>query len=487
MFFTVGWISFYIFVIISTILALVLRKKLTQKDGLLKGSLPKGILKFVTPLLLSGLFNQFYNLVDSIVVGQLIGHYALGAVSMSGTVTWFVMSFFFGIGIGMSVVISQCYGAKDTLKLKAAVNTTVICFAVVGSLLGLVGMVLSPLILTYLLNAPPEILPYANDYLSIMFGGFGIFATYMAVSSILQATGDSTTPFIMLAISTVVNIFLTVVLVAHFGLGIRAVALATLFSQAIAMLGCIIKLLTHHNEAIRLQLNSLRFDRAVAKQSLKLGLPMGIQQAITSFGFLLQTVFIGGFGATALAANGALARIDSLLLIPTFAFMQTASTLAGQNFGAGQLDRLKRGVSFIAVFTVTLTLLLVIPTFIFRTNILQLFINEGGFAAVVIGSEALTITLIGYPFTALTFLFAGAIRGAGKTTIPLIISFVGLYLIRVPLIIIFTNHDLNLMYLGLSGIWLSQPIHWVVTATLGFLYFKFGNWQKPKLKPLTAD
>jgi putative MATE family efflux protein len=473
LFLTPGWITFYLIIILCIVVAVKMRARIVSPHGLLEGSIVKGIIRYTLPLLIGSLFQQFYNLVDSIVVGRLIGASALAAVSLSGTLMWFIISFFNGIAMGVGVIIAQYYGAHDELRLQQAVNTTLIMFALAGLALGVIGLVLTKPILL-LMKTPPEVLSYAVAYTRVIFGGFAVMATYLGISIILQSSGDSTTPFIFLAVSTIVNIVLDILFIAHFKMGVGAVAVATIISQFVAMTGCLIRLLNHENAAIRLHFTTLKFNKEIAAKAFRLGIPSGLQQTMQSLGFLMQTGMISLFGAAALAANGAISRIDGLLLLPAFNFSGTASTFTGQNIGAGQIDRVRHGIFYTMLISMGLTIILIIPTIIFRYPILQIFLDAHETETIHYGSEFLKLALWGYPFTTLSFVLMGTVRGAGQTKIPLYISLIGLWGIRLPVAYFLSQHT----SLGLNGIWLASPIHWFVTALLGLLYFIFGNWQK---------
>jgi putative MATE family efflux protein len=474
-FFTIGWFFFFFMVIATAFLVFLSRKKLQQGGNLLQGSISKGIFSYAMPLLIGSLFEQSYNLVDSIVVGKILGVGALAAVNVSGSLIWFTASFFIGILMGVGTLIAQFYGAKQFDNLQKVINTSFIFFGVCSLAISLLAVIFAKPLLQ-LFDTPIEVIDLATSYYAITMAGMILFAISWVANTVMQSTGDSTTPFLFLALATILNIVLDILFVAVLGYGIEGAAWATLISRFVSMTGCLIVLSRHSNPYLKLSLTKMAFHFDMALRSLKLGIPTAIQQTTQSLGFLMQIRLINSFGASALAAYGVVSRIDGLLLLPAYNFSAAIATFIGQNLGAGDQKRAKEGVWRAMVMSLGFTLVLCLPSFFLRSNLITIFINEDELETIHFGAEYFRVAMWGYPFTALTFLLSGAIRGAGKPMVSLVISLASLWAVRLPVAYLLAKTSL-----GLNGVWLSSAIHWSVATLMAVLYFYFGKWQNTKL------
>lgn len=273
------------------------------------------ILRFALPMLIGNLFQQFYNMVDSWVVGNFVGKEALAAVGASFPVIFLMIALMTGLTMGTNILIAQAYGAKQMDKVRSLIDTTYIALFWMGIFLSAAGVLWTEHLLK-ILQVPPEVLPLAASYLRIIFGGSLLMLGYNGVSSILRGLGDSKTPLYMLIIATILNICLDLLFVIRFHWGTRGVAWATVISQGVSVIGSILYLNRTH-PVLRTNFARLSFNPTLFRLSLKIGLPTGGQQVLVSLGMMFMTAIVNGFGATIMAGFTAASRIDSLAALPS--------------------------------------------------------------------------------------------------------------------------------------------------------------------------
>lgn len=307
---------------------------------LLEGSIWKGIVAFAIPLFLGNLFQQLYNTVDSLIVGNFLGSDALAAVSSSGSLIFLLVGFFNGIAVGAGVVISRYFGARDYENLKKAVHTDVAFGLVSGLLLTVIGMFLAPQILV-LMGTPESVLPNSILYFRIYFAGSLAFVMYNIVMGILQAVGDSRHPLYYLIFSSIVNIVLDLLFVGVLRMGVGSAALATAISQAASALLCFIRLV-RTNDIYQVKIREIRFHPAQLRQIISFGLPSGLQNSIISIANIVVQSNINKFGVMAVAGCGVYSKIEGFAFLPITCFAMALTTFIGQNLGARQYDRAKK-------------------------------------------------------------------------------------------------------------------------------------------------
>lgn len=466
MFFTPVWVIFFISVVAVSVILFLFRSKVKDSSNLLEGSITKSLVSYNLPVSLGILFQQFYNLVDSIVVGKVIGINALAGVNVAGSFLWAIMAIFWGLAMGAGVIVARYFGNGDEEKLKKVIGTSYVLFVLMGLVLTFIGYNLAEPIYR-LMNVPSEVLVLATDYTKVFFAGFLTFSLYYSFAGVLSSTGDSSTPFFFMVLSTILNIILDILFVAYFNIGVKGAAYATVISQATCMIGCFLYLYFHKNEAIRFRFSYLTIDKSIIKEIFKNGIPSSMQQISQSVGFLMQTSLMASFGPTALAAYGAISRVDNLLLLPGYSFSQTMSTFTSQNLGAKKIDRCRAGVIKGLLLTTISSLALAIPAYFFREDLIKVFVNANEIETIAHGVSYFEVALWGYPFTCLAFAFAGVFRGVDKAILSFSISLIALWVVRLPL-----SYFLALKTpLGLNGIWLSSPIHWCVATVVSMIFF----------------
>ncbi len=440
---------------------------------LTKGSETSSIILFALPMLLGNVFQQFYNMVDSWVVGRFVGTGALAAVGTSFPVIFLMLALIMGVTMGTTVLVSQYYGAKDFDKVRKAVNTGYAFIFWAGIALTVAGVALAAPIMR-LLGVPEEIMPEATAYLRIIFAGSLTTFGYNAVSAILRGLGDSKTPLYLLIAATLVNVVLDLVFVAVFHWGVAGAAWATVISQAISFLGSL-AILDKRNPFVRVAPREVRVDRDIFRLTLRIGLPTGVQQTLVAAGMMVLTRVVNGFGAATMAGFAAASRLDSFAAMPAMNLSQALSTFVGQNLGAGKPERVRRGhLSAMAVgtgfsiFTSVLVMALGAP-------LVSIFSDDPGVIAV--GARYLFIVGAFYVLFSTMFINNGVLRGAGDAMIPMINTILALWVVRVPLAILFSGP----LGMGSDGIWWSIPAGWLVGAVFSTLYYRTGKWKDKAL------
>jgi putative MATE family efflux protein len=434
---------------------------------LTEGNEGKLIMQFAAPMLLGNVFQQLFSVVDAIVVGKFIGKEALAAVGASFPVIFIMVSMIIGIVMGTTVVISQYFGAKDFVKVKRAIDTMYIYCTVAGIISTIIGIIISAPLL-HLLGLPEDLMPQATQYLRIYLSGILIFFGFNGTSAVLRGLGDSKTPLYFLIIATVANIVLVLLFVGVFEWGVAGAAYATLAANGLAFALAIYWLNKTH-KLIRIAIKGLHFDREVFRKSLNIGLPTGIQQTLVAIGGLALMGIVNKFGTNVIAGYSVASRLDSLAMIPAMSFSQALSTFVGQNIGANKTDRIRKGlistVKMSGIVTIVTTLLIVFAGHF----IMSLFTNDA--EVIRLGDQYLTIVSSFYILFTLMFIYTGVMRGAGDTLIPMFISLLSLWFIRIPMAWFLSGK------IGASGIWWAIPAGWVIGLTLSFAYYKSGRWK----------
>jgi len=435
---------------------------------LTNGKEGKLILQFAAPMLLGNIFQQLFSVVDSIIVGNYVGKVALAAVGASFPVIFVMISLIIGIVMGTTIVISQYFGAGDYVRVRRAIDTMYIYSFVAGGIVSIAGLIFAEPILR-LLVLPEEIMPQATQYLRIFFSGTIIFFGYNGTSAVLRGLGDSKTPLYFLIIATVANIILDLLFVAGFNWGVAGAAYATLLSNAIAFALAIIWLNKTH-KLIRIAIKGLHFDREVFRQSLRIGLPTGIQQTLVALGALVLMGIVNTFGTNVIAGYSVASRLDFLAMVPAMSFSQALSTFVGQNIGANKPGRIRTGliatVKMSGIVTIATTIIIIFSGHI----LMDMFTNDQ--EVIRIGDQYLTIVSSFYLMFTLMFIYNGVMRGAGDTLLPMFFTLFSLWIIRVPLAYFLSAR------LGAQGIWWSIPSSWLIGLALSYVYYKTGRWKK---------
>jgi len=442
---------------------------------------------------LGNLFQQLYTFVDQIIVGRYLGKEALAAVGASFPVIFTLIALIIGIATGGTIVISQFFGAKNYNKVKRAIDTIFIAMGFFAVIMTVVGLTFSEEIFR-LIKLPEELMPMANSYLSIYVSGLVIFFGYNGVAAILRGLGDSITPLYFLILATVINIGLDLLFIVKLGWGIEGAAFATLIAQGTAFMVAVVYLNRTH-ELIRFNIKDFTFDWGIFKQSLRIGLPTGLQHTFVALGMMALMGIVNGFGTDVVAGYTAAGRLDSLAVIPSMVFSIALSTFVGQNIGAGKLDRVKKGLTRTMLMSSVTAIVISILIILFKYPLMGLFTRDQ--AVIGIGGEYLTIVTSFYLLFTAMFTYNGVMRGAGDTLIPMFITLFSLWVVRIPAALFLSREIIEIFGLsikgagmGQAGIWWSIPSGWGIGLVLSYIYYKTGRWKtrtvvKVKVDPAT--
>ncbi len=442
-----------------------------------KGSTVKLILLFTVPMFIGSVFQQLYNVADSVIVGNFLGKEALAAVGASFPVMFLLIALAMGATMGITVLIAQYYGAKNHEKVKLCIETAYIFLMMMSLFLTVLGLSLDDYILK-MLRTPAEIFSDARLYINILFGGLFLLFGYNSISAILRGLGDSRTPLYLLIFSTFVNIGLDLLFILVFKWGVWGAALATVIAQGISFICGIIYLQTI-NPLFRVNYLKLRFDKDIFINSVKIGLPTGVQQMFVAAGMMALTRIVNLFGTNAIAAFTAAGRIDSFAMMPAMNISMAMSTFVGQNIGAKKHERVNGAIKVGGLLSLLISAVISFGVIFFRGSLLKLFTND--LAVIAIGQEYLLIVGGFYLAFMLMFIFNGVLRGAGDTLVPMFITLLSLWLIRIPVSSVLSR------FMGTRGIWWGIPIAWVLGAVLSGLYFSTGSWKKKVLIKQTPE
>ena len=428
------------------------------------------ILKFAIPMLLGNVFQQMYNIVDSVVVGKYVGKGALAAVGTSGPIIFLLVSFIIGVTMGFTVVVSQFFGARQLDNVKKAINTLYIFTFFTSIVVSAGGMMLSRLIFK-VIDLDPAIVPDAMLFLNIFLAGLIFLFGYNGTSAILRGLGDSKTPLYFLIGSVGLNIILDLIFVPVFHWGVAGVAWATVISEACAFIVQIIYLNRYH-KVVKFSFRDLTFDREIFMKSIKIGLPTGFQQTFVAAGMVALYWIVNQFGVDANAAYSVAGRIDNFAAMPAMSFAVALSTFVGQNMGANRPDRVKTGLRATLMMTSLISLFISIITVLFGKFLMRMFTNDQ--VVIDLGGDYLRIIGMFYILFSVMFVINGLLRGAGDTLIPMFISLFSLWIIRIPVAYILANNP----GIGVYGIWWSIPIGWLSGVVLFYGYYRMGYWKK---------
>lgn len=449
-----------------------------MKD-LTSGNETKLILRFATPMLLGNLFQQLYNIVDSVVVGKFIGTEALAAVGSSFPIVFSLISLIIGVASGGTIIIAQYFGARNFERVKASIGTLYIFLFWASISVTIIGIIFSGTIFR-LIQLPEEIIPQAKTYLNIYFLGMIGFFGFNATSAILRGLGDSKTPLYFLILSTFFNIVFDLLFVIVFKWGIAGAAVATVISQGGAFITAVFYLNRTH-EVIQISWREFKFDKDIFRKTLKIGLPTGLQHTFVSLGMTVVQVIVNRFGTNVIAAYAAATRLDSLAILPAMNFGMALSTFVGQNIGAGKTDRIKSGLKSTLLMSSVVSLAVTSIMVFFGRYLIQLFVMSSETEVILVGSEYLVIVSSFYIVFSVMFSINGVMRGAGDTLIPMFITFFSLWMVRIPVAYFLSER------IGESGIWWAIPVAWITGAVFAYLYYRTGKWKEKAVVRHSSD
>lgn len=425
------------------------------------GKTNRVLLRYILPLFLSVVFQQIYNIADSVVAGKFLGEAALAAVGNSYEITLVLLAFAFGCNMGASIVTAKNYGAKNFTEMKSAINTSFISTLVVTTVLMLVGFLAAKPLLK-VLNTPAEILGDSLSYLYIYLAGLLFLFIYNVSTGVFAAMGDSLTPFIFLVISSLVNVGMDILFVAVFHMGVEGVAWATFICQGVSSVAAFGTLL-YRLRAIKTDGKPRAFSKAAFKEFLLVGIPSTAQQSFISVGNIMLQSLINSFGTATIAGYAASVKFNNFAVTSMHQVGNGVSNFTAQNLAAGKESRVKEGFLWGTVIAVVIAAIFFLVYFFFNRNIMYLFLNDGSDEALMVGHEFLVTVSPFYAIVAGKLVADGILRGSEKMGRFMISTFVDLAL-RVGLAFVFAS------FMGSRGIWWAWPVGWGVALVLSVCF-----------------
>lgn len=437
-----------------------------NEELMTEGVIWKKILLFSIPLILGNLLQQMYNTVDSVIVGNYVGSNALAAVGASTFLISLLIAFSMGASTGAGIVVSQFLGAGNRKGINISVHTALAISVVLGLFLSIVGIVFSPQILT-LMGTPEEVMPDSVIYLKIYSGGLVFNIVYNMAAGILNAAGNSKRPLVYLGIASVLNIFLDLLFIDVMNMGIAGAAIATNISQIVSCV-LILFFLIKVPESYQVTLKKIKIHKETALKIIKVGLPAGIQNTVISFSNVLVQSSVNTFGADAMAGFGVYMKIDGFNILPVMSFSMAMTTFAGQNYGAGKIDRIKEGTKTTIIMGVIYAVFTSVVILYFSRSLIGFFTKNE--EVINYGVRAMKYFCPFYFLLSFMQTLAGTLRGVGKTLPPMIILLIALCFFR----ILWLQTVLPL-FNSIEGIYILYPVSWLLGTILMILYTKKSN------------
>ncbi len=433
-----------------------------------EGSPAKLLLRFTLPMLIGNIFQQFYNMVDSIVVGRFVGANALAAVGATGSLNFLFFAMSFGIAAGVGVVVSQYFGAGRMDMVEKGIINGMYLLALVSVLMGIVGIVSARWVLTAL-DTPEIILEDAVTYMRVSCAGILAIAAYNGVASVLRALGDSKTPLYFMVLACFINIGLDLLFVISFRWSVFGVAFATVIAQLVAAVGSFLYAL-YKIPYFRIKREHRQVRTDIISRCFTLGLPIALQNALIAFSCIFLQRVVNGFGESVVAANTALGRIEQLVQQPYSSLGAAITTYTGQNIGAGKIDRVKQGYKVGVRCVVIFSLLMLIPGQLFGKPIVGIFVTEP--EVIAIGAKGLSITSFFYFFLGMIYVARSVLNGAGDAAFAMLnglMEVIGRVGFALPLTMI--------PFIGMWGIFLTTGLTWALTGIVSMMRYHKGRWQ----------
>ena len=438
-------------------------------EPMTQGPILKRITYFALPIFLGNLFQQMYNTADSLIVGNFLGKNALAAVSSTGSLIFMLIGFLSGIAIGAGVVISRYFGGNKLEEMSKAVHTTVAFGLVAGVVMTAVGVGLSPQILRWM-DTPENVMYNSQLYLSIYLMGSLGSVMYNVCVGIMQAVGDSRHPLYYLIVSSVVNVVLDLFFIAVLGMGVDGAAWATIIAQYVSAIMCLWRLL-RVKDNYRVELRKIRFHWDMLKRVVRFGLPSGVQNSIIAIANVVVQSNINHFGDAAMAGVGAYSKIEGFGFLPITSFTMAMTTFVGQNLGAGQIERTKRGARFGTITSVILAELIGVAVFIFAPQLIAAFDTSPD--VIAYGVDKARTSVLFYCLLAFSHAMASILRGAGKAVVPMFVMMTCWCIIRVSFLAIAVplTGSIQMVY------WV-YPLTWFLSSVTFLWYYRRMDWNR---------
>lgn len=437
-----------------------------------EGNEVKHLIQFSLPMLIGNVFQQCYNIINSMIVGKHIGANALAAVGATASLNFLAFSVCLGLSIGISIIISQYFGAKKEEDVKRAISNSIYAIAAAGVVMSVLTSSLAHTILQ-LMNTPPEILEDATRFLRISSGGMLAMAAYNAIAAILRALGDSKTPLFFLLVSCAINVALDLLFILKLGFGVEGAALATVISQGIAALCCIVFALKH-NPYFKLKREHLQVNWTIIIKCIKIGIPVAAQHSMIAVSLVALQRVTNSFGEVAVAAYTATSRIEQLIQQPFNSLGAAMATFAGQNMGANQLDRVKRGYYKSVLMVALFSLLALLAAQFGGHAIMKLFVDDA--PVIDMGAKAIKITSCAYFFLGMIYITRGLLNGTGDAFYSMING-----IVEVVGRVGFSSALAAVPAIGVWSVWTTTGLTWLITSVASVIRYRQGKWKKKSL------
>ena len=432
-----------------------------------EGSIPGQILRFAAPLFLGNLFQQLYNTADALIVGNMLGNDALAAVSATGTLVFLVISLFVGIAAGSSVLISRYFGAQDYDKLEKAIHTNVAFSLAAGVLMTVFGVLFTPWMLKAM-GTPEDVMDLSATYIRTFFAGSIGLVLYNGLRGVMQAVGDGKNPLKYLIFCSVLNVVLDIAFIGLFHTGVGGAALATIISQFLSGLLCLRRLLMTDAE-YRVELKKIRFHWPTLKLIVRYGLPSGIQNSVIAIANVVVQANINEFGTMAVAGCGAYSKVEGFAFLPITSFTISLTTFVGQNLGAKEYDRARKGARFGLWCAILSAELIGVLLYITAPAVIGAFTREP--EAISFGVDKGRICSVFFCLLAASHGLAAVLRGAGKAVIPMISMLAFWCVIRVTFL-----HFMVPIYHSIATVNWVYPLTWALSTVFLGLYYWRADW-----------
>ena len=438
-----------------------------EKGLMTEGNIWKQLILFSIPLLLGNLFQQLYNAVDSVIVGQFVSSQALAAVGSSFPLINLLISFFMGLSVGAGVVVSKYFGARDITKMRNSIHSSIVITVLIGVAMTFIGVLASPIILQWM-QTPSDVINDSTIYLQIYFAGILFTMIYNIGSGILRAVGDSKRPLYFLTICSIINVILDLVFIIFFKMGIAGAAYATVIAQGISAFLTMLLLINTSNE-YKISFKELKLYPEQTKEIIRVGIPSGIQNAVVAISNVIVQSNINSFGSVAMAGCSACQKLDGFAIMPVLSFSMAFTTFTGQNIGAKRYDRVKQGAKIGLILALSTIICISTILLSFDEQLLSIFSSDS--EVIKYGLMMMHTLIPMYFLLTITHALNGIIRGAGKTKVPMMVMIVCWCCMRMAWILTMVPlfNDIQLVFYG----W---PITWAASSLWLIIYYLSHKW-----------
>lgn len=440
-----------------------------EKNLMTSGSIWKTILIFSIPLIIGNLLQQTYNTIDSMIVGNFVGSSALAAVGSSTALINLLISFAQGIAVGSGIIVAQSLGSNARKDVRVSIHTSMALALVLGLVISIMGYVFAPWLLEKM-QTPSEVMPESIEYLRVFSLGLIFNVIYNMEAGILNAVGNSKRSLLYLSIASFTNVVLDFIFIKYLGMGVRGAAIATNISQFISALLALLFLL-RVPEIYKVSLKKIKIHKDMALRIIKVGIPTAIQSTVISLSNVIMQSSVNVFGAMPMAGFGAFIKIDGFNILPVLSLSLAITTFAGQNYGAGKIDRVKKGMWTTLFMTIIYTIISGTMLYNFAPKVIALFTKEPDVIAA--GVLATKFFCPFYFLLAIMHSLAGTVRGTGRTVPPMLIMILSLCVFRILAAKFVIPH-----YNTIENVYLLYPISWTIGAILMIGYTIKADWTK---------